>query len=84
MKRLLRLYSHRKSSRELLSTSAASWATTKSVGMCKSEQQQARAPARKGQQGSYGRQHSLASLTKRMRVAGSGRDTRHTGTTHKD
>jgi hypothetical protein len=28
MKRLLRLWSHRKSSRELLSTSAASWATT--------------------------------------------------------
>src|SRR5262245_56044033 len=34
MKRLLRLYSNRKSRRELLSTSEASWATTKSVGMC--------------------------------------------------
>ena len=33
MKRLLRWWSHRQSSRELLSTSAASWATTKSVGM---------------------------------------------------
>ena len=35
MKRLLRLCSHRKSRRELLSTSEASWATTKSVGMWK-------------------------------------------------
>ena len=35
MKRLLRLCSNRKSSRELLSTSEASWATTKSVGMWK-------------------------------------------------
>src|SRR5262245_5827025 len=35
MKRLLRLYSNRKSRRELLSTSEASWATTKSVGMWK-------------------------------------------------
>ena len=33
-KHLLRLCSHRKARRELLSTSAASWATTKSVGMC--------------------------------------------------
>src|SRR5262245_30494153 len=33
MKHLLRLYSNRKSRRELLSTSEASWATTKSVGM---------------------------------------------------
>src|SRR5499426_4192659 len=33
MKRLLRLCSNRKSRRELLSTSEASWATTKSVGM---------------------------------------------------
>ena len=33
MKHLLRLCSNRKSSRELLSTSEASWATTKSVGM---------------------------------------------------
>ena len=35
MKRLLRLCSHRQSRRELLSTSEASWATTKSVGMWK-------------------------------------------------
>src|SRR5262249_41569682 len=35
MKCLLRLWSHRKSSRALLSTSEASWATTQSVGMCK-------------------------------------------------
>src|SRR5262249_39703170 len=35
MKRLLRLCSTRKSRRELLSTSEASWATTKSVGMWK-------------------------------------------------
>jgi hypothetical protein len=34
MKRLLRLCSNRKSRRELLSTSEASWATTKSGGMC--------------------------------------------------
>src|SRR3989475_5883142 len=33
MKRLLRVCSNRKSRRELLSTSEASWATTKSVGM---------------------------------------------------
>jgi hypothetical protein len=33
MKRLLRLWSHRKSRRELLATSEASWATTQSVGM---------------------------------------------------
>lgn len=36
-----------------------------------SGQKQARAPARKGQRGSCGRQPSLASLTQRMRVAGS-------------
>jgi hypothetical protein len=38
MKRLLRLCSNRKSRRELLSTSEASWATTKSVGMCEFEE----------------------------------------------
>jgi len=37
----------------------------------KSGQQQARAPARKSQRGSCGRQPSLASLTQRMRMAGS-------------
>ena len=37
MKRILRLCSNRKSRRELLSTSEASGATTKSVGMCTNE-----------------------------------------------
>src|SRR5436305_14410120 len=45
MKRLLRLCSNRKSSRELLSTSEASWATTKSVGMWEFRMPTAIAPA---------------------------------------
>ena len=42
MKRLLRLCRNRKSSRELLSTSEASWATTKSGGMWDAEAEETR------------------------------------------
>ena len=49
----------------------ALWKTCNKLIVYKSGQKQARAPARKSQRGSCGRQPSLASLTQRMRVAGS-------------